>query len=138
MRKLIIAIMLLMVLPSAYALEISSVEASTSQYSAMVSWQTDLEANSTVFYDINETMNKSVSDSEYVINHSIFISSLENNTRYFYKVLSCTNESDCSETETLFFVTLGEVTGNLTLELDASLKDVSQSLDYVIKGTSTP
>ncbi len=61
--------------------------------SAVVSWNSDVSADSFVNYGINSSLGKNVSDSTLVKNHSISLTGLSSLT-YFYTVKSC-NAGGC-------------------------------------------
>lgn len=64
--------------------------------SATISWDTDLDSNSTVFYGMSTSLGSSYNKAEIVNSHSIILTSLTPGTSYFYKVQSCTDAS-CSQ-----------------------------------------
>ncbi|MFH1781894.1 MAG: NosD domain-containing protein [Patescibacteria group bacterium] len=58
---------------------------------ATVSWTTDKKATSEVEYGKTNALGSSKSDSTKTINHSIKLTGLDTNTKYYYKVLSTTS-----------------------------------------------
>jgi len=77
---------------------ISNVTASSiTSDSALISWTTDLDSNSTVYYGkSSDSLEYIKTSNESVSNHSITLIGLSASTAYFYKIKSCV-ESSCSE-----------------------------------------
>jgi hypothetical protein len=75
---------------------ISNITVTVANESATVNWTTDENANSTVSYDLTDALGNSIDDSAFVINHSILITGLDNNTLYYYNITSCDVYGHCS------------------------------------------
>ncbi|NPE29092.1 fibronectin type III domain-containing protein [Methanococcoides sp. SA1] len=61
---------------------------SLSDDSATIAWDTNENANSTVYYGMDANLVLSVSKTPFIIDHSIILDNLEQNTPYYYKVES--------------------------------------------------
>ena len=66
-----------------------------SSSSAVISWNTDLNSNSSVLYGVTSSLGETKSLGELNTNHSITLTGLNPSTGYFYRVMSCTLDS-CS------------------------------------------
>jgi hypothetical protein len=64
--------------------------------SATITWTTDLNSNSSVFYGVSTSLGSVFSKSDSVTSHSISLTGLSSGTNYFYRVQSCT-ETSCSQ-----------------------------------------
>lgn len=67
---------------------ISNLSVSTTYNAAVVSWQTDIDANSTIEYGTTASYGQSVTEPSYVKNRALTISGLTANTTYYYRVRS--------------------------------------------------
>ena len=86
---------------------ISNLDVSPSYTYATVIWQTSEASNSTIYYGTSSTnLNQRVNSSSFEINHSLFISGLSPNTKYYYKVSSCDKAGNCNTSQTYEFTTL--------------------------------
>ena len=61
---------------------------SLSDDSATIAWDTNENANSTVYYGLDANLILSVSKTPFIMDHSIILDNLEQNTLYYYKVES--------------------------------------------------
>lgn len=61
---------------------------SLSNDSATIVWDTNENANSTVYYGLDANLIMSVSNTPFIVDHSITLDDLEQNTLYYYKVES--------------------------------------------------
>lgn len=68
---------------------------SVSSSSAIVSWNTDLNSNSSVLYGVSSSLGSVSLLNDSVKSHSIILTGLNPSTGYFYKIMSCTDAS-CS------------------------------------------
>ncbi len=68
----------------------------TTSSSAVISWTTDTESNSSIEYGGSPILGNVISDSNFVMQHSLTIQNLNQNTIYYFKIKSCTNDS-CAE-----------------------------------------
>lgn len=69
---------------------------SVTSNSAVISWNTDLDSNSSVLYGVSSSLGSVISLNNSVKSHSITLIGLNPSTGYFYKIMSCT-DSSCSE-----------------------------------------
>jgi len=94
--------------------EISSIEAtSTTPTTAVVTWETNENATSTVWYDDStpvdtDVASKVADDGLVTTSHSLGITGLTASTTYYYKVGSTDTEGGTSISEERSFETLGE------------------------------
>ena len=86
-------------------LAIFSVGSTPSNESALVSWNTNLNANSTIDYGISTAFGSRVESASLVLTRSLTIPGLENNTLYYYNVTSC-NLAECVTAGPYSFTTL--------------------------------
>jgi len=88
-------------------LNISGVSSgSISTTSAIISWTTNENANSSVNYGTTIDLGSITSNSSLVTSHSVFLSSLSSSTVYYYNVTSCDAANNCNTTGTNSFTTL--------------------------------
>ena len=88
---------------------------------AEVTWQTDIDSNSLVDYGDNTLIELSKTSSQVNTQHSILLGPLSTNTKYYYRVKSCSG-ADCSSSAISDFNTLeapapGKITGLTNLSL---------------------
>ncbi|MBU1197689.1 right-handed parallel beta-helix repeat-containing protein [Candidatus Micrarchaeota archaeon] len=83
---------------------IDNVTAEPQTSSALISWDTDQPANSTVYYGQDIDLSLIESDSSLVQTHSLTLSSLLASTQYFFSVESC-NSENCSREDGYSFST---------------------------------
>ncbi len=69
---------------------------SISSDSATIEWITNEEANSTIMYGIS-SFDLQQSSSDYTLTHSITLTNLQNDTTYFYRIISCDLDGNCAE-----------------------------------------
>jgi hypothetical protein len=95
---------------------------SVTKTTATISWQTDREANSTVRYGTKEeNLNLSITDADETTEHELIIKELEEETTYYFTVISASTEYDDIEA----FSTLGDGTA---VEIDnIEVSDITRS-----------
>ncbi|RLJ08003.1 MAG: hypothetical protein DRP12_01365 [Candidatus Aenigmatarchaeota archaeon] len=69
---------------------------SVTSSSAIIKWDTDEEANSTVLYGKTQALGSERSSSQYVLNHSITLTGLESDTVYYWNISSCDRAGNCN------------------------------------------
>jgi len=72
------------------------VNKTTTSSSAVILWTTDIESNSSIEYGNSPILGNFITDSNFVTYHSLTIPNLNQNTIYYFKIKSCTNDS-CAE-----------------------------------------
>jgi len=94
--------------------------------SAKITWRTDIDADSKVEYgteedDLDEEKDKSSREKS----HTIELTGLSARTRYYYKMISCSEGNKCTEVGPYYFTTLaaGSSTGGSDDEDDESTWD---------------
>jgi len=85
---------------------ITNIQASPSQTTAVITWTTNENADSKVFYGETENLGSEESESSRVTSHSIILENLNENTFYYYKVESCDSSNNCDDSIILSFTTL--------------------------------
>ena len=87
--------------------QITDVNATTvTDSSAVIEWNTDISANSTVYYGLSNDSYSVGSEASFVLNHSVTITSLLEGTTYFYDVESCSETTGtCNVSGTFNFTT---------------------------------
>ncbi len=78
--------------------------------SAFVSWETGIPATSLVRYGISESLESQVDDPSYVASHGITLSSLNNDTVYYYQVTSISESGSVRTSGIQTFRTLIDTT----------------------------
>ncbi|NQV09427.1 hypothetical protein HQ529_06255 [Candidatus Woesearchaeota archaeon] len=132
----IIVLFLIVLLPTSYALVIEFISVTTFEDYALVEWSTDVDANSEIEYGTNESLGIFVENDEYLTEHLMNISELEQNTDYFFVVTSCTNESVCESSDMESFSLLGDnPVFNLTITMD-ELPDKVNTTRYILSGVT--
>gem|GEM_PF-5512926 len=79
--------------------------ANETNQSAVIIWQTDEDANSTVAYGVDLSLGSFGSNASFVKNHSISLSGLANNTLYYFNVTSCDGVGNCNSSGAYNFTT---------------------------------
>jgi len=74
--------------------------------SAIISWQTNEYANSTINYGIDLNLSYNKSDSNFVVNHSIMLTGLNSKTKYYFNIISCDLAGNCNVSGPYNFTTL--------------------------------
>jgi hypothetical protein len=72
---------------------------------AIITWATNENANSTINYGIDLSLSSSNSNSTFSITHSTLLTSLSAGTLYFYNVTSCDTYGNCGTSGTYNFTT---------------------------------
>jgi len=104
---------------------ISNVNVNSFANSALITWDTDKNSDSTVNYGLTTAYGNSEYDSSLVTSHTISLTNLQSETTYYYEIISCTSGGYCSETYEGSFTT--PVVSDIILdhnyiEADTSLK----------------
>jgi len=85
--------------------EISNVDnQSITDTSALIVWDTNEQANSSVYY-WNQSMNNTAQSSAFVVSHSVPLTSLSPLTLYYYNVTSCDVAGNCNSSGGYNFTT---------------------------------
>ncbi len=74
--------------------------------SAIISWQTDVNADSRVYYGLTLALNNSVLNYNYLISHIVQLNNLIANRTYYYKIWGCDSVGNCANSSTYNFKTL--------------------------------
>jgi len=99
---------------------ISSVQnTSITNQSAVVTWSTNIAANETVRYGTTLALASSSSNTSFGTSHSMMLSGLTNNTRYYYNITACNSYGNCSTNGTFNFTT-SQNTASTTYYVDAT------------------
>jgi parallel beta-helix repeat protein len=106
---------------------ISSVVNTTTNNTAVIQWNTDEAANSTVNYGLTTALGNSRSNPSFVTAHLITLTGLTSNTSYYYNVTSCDYYNNCATAGTYIFRTQ-ELVGSEVAEC-SSCDDCSQKLN---------
>lgn len=135
-NKLPIAVLFFVLLiPNVFALLIESVSVTTFESHVIIEWTTDKISNSSVEYGTSEELGMIIGKNDSVTEHLINVTDLSENIDYFFKVSSCTNESECNSSVVSNFMLLGENPEfNLSISLDSGLKDIVNTTRYEIEG----
>jgi hypothetical protein len=118
---------------------VSDVEAeSITKNSAKITWTTDLSSNSKVLFgtdddDLDETESRSTS----IKSHSVTLTELEANTKYYYKVVSCTSTDKCIEKGTYKFTTLAATTTTTSSSSSDDESLLDQNMNLLSKKTTS-
>ena len=106
---------------------ISSVQnGSVTNVSAVLTWLTDIAANSSVRYGTTLALLNSTVNASFGTNHSVLLTGLVNNTRYYYNITACNSYGNCSTNGTYNFTTL-QTTPATTYYVDATSGNDSNS-----------
>ncbi len=154
-------ILIILFLPHAQALSISNVNIDEiTSNSARITWNTDNASNSIVRYGDTQQILESEEKTESVVNHSVTISGLSKDTKYYYSVRSGeifdnnagslytfrTSEEeivseDVSENVSVNETTTDNVTyvyeGTPAISLE-TIPEFTRERDFLIKGTTNP
>jgi len=85
---------------------ISNVVSNPGPSSSTISWTTDEESNSTVYYGLSQlNLNNVEGSSSLVTSHTIQLIGLDAETTYYYKVESCDSNENCAESSISSFTT---------------------------------
>lgn len=87
---------------------------SITRNSAIITWNTNEDSNSSVAYN-----NYGASDKSYVLSHSVSLTGLEESTNYYYNVTSCDKYGNCATSAQYWFRTLTPESGS-TVNYDFS------------------
>lgn len=84
---------------------ISNIQSLPTDIDARITWETDIGSNSTVYWGLTTSLGSNASQSGSRTQHSVLLSGLSNETRYYYKVQSCNNVG-CTNSSIAHFDTL--------------------------------
>ncbi len=84
---------------------ISDIQVTPNETSAYITWKTDDNSNTTIYFGTNGLTRK-ISDSEFKKEHTTLLDNLNGSTLYYYKISACNNDGLCSSTDILNFSTL--------------------------------
>ncbi|MEM1578008.1 MAG: fibronectin type III domain-containing protein, partial [Candidatus Pacearchaeota archaeon] len=76
--------------------------------SAIIKWETNEYANSSINYGINISLGNLISNSTFVLNHSILITNLKLKTLYYFNITSCDFTGNCNTKGIFNFTTYGK------------------------------
>jgi len=133
----IFMILLIVLLPVSFSLSITNVEYSNiTDRSAIIKWRTDEASNSSVHYgnSTNLTLSKDVSES--VLNHSVLIDNLLNNTLYYFAVQS--GDVINNNSGNFYSFTTQQTIVNIPLFLNVSIPAYVNTGTINIAGTTKP
>jgi len=102
--------------------------------SAVISWYTDDNSNSTVSFGTTEFIGD-IWEKNYTREHVINLVGLMEKTSYYYQIASCNSDSYCSETEILSFTTKDLTAPN---SLAASITNITNSSVNISVTTDEP
>ncbi len=83
----------------------SNIVNTTTNESALITFDTDDNANATVEYGTNVSMTLSTGNSSYNQNHTFNITGLSDNTTYYYNITVCNGDQYCNEYGSYNFTT---------------------------------
>jgi len=87
---------------------ISNVNVEVQENSAILSWDTDIEASSQVFYGLSSDYEISyVTNFSYITNHQVTLNGLSADTEYHFKIVSTSVNGKVAESTDQLFKTLG-------------------------------
>ncbi|MEM4648054.1 MAG: hypothetical protein QXO12_01960 [Candidatus Pacearchaeota archaeon] len=76
--------------------------------SAIIKWETNEYTNSSINYGINISLGNLISNSTFVLNHSILITNLKSKTLYYFNITSCDFVGNCNTKGIFNFTTYGK------------------------------
>jgi parallel beta-helix repeat protein len=79
--------------------------------SATIIWQTNEPSNSTIYYGTDLNLSDNMTNSSFVINHSITLTGLSASTTYYFNITSCDVAGNCNTSGYYNFTTLSAPTG---------------------------
>ena len=104
--------------------------------SALIRWDTDKNANSTVAYGTTLSLNQSKSNNALQQHQEFLLDNLNEKTTYYYKVKSCNKNNYCSESGTFNFITLDLTAPYLSFILENDLTNSSISISIEVNENS--
>jgi len=132
-----ITVMFLLLSSLSLALEISSVSVTPHENYATIEWSTDKLSDSRVEYGANNNLGAMVENNDSVTQHIVNLMNLTENMNYFFKVNSCTNESECASSDISSFSIIGDVPDfSLTITPEPGMKNIVNTTRYRIKGVT--
>ncbi len=88
------------------SLQILNLQSTSAQESAQIDWNTNVDANATVAYKLqNEAQWQYAYDEQYSLSHSLNLVNLQPQATYDYQVISCTAEQECKQSQIQIFQT---------------------------------
>ena len=93
---------------------ITNIFSTTTNSTALITWQTDEQSTSKVYYG-KTTLDNEAYNENLVTSHSMLISNLENNTMYYFRVESCDSSNNCANSSILNFTTQQNYNSNGTI-----------------------
>jgi len=116
---------------------ISSVSASASQTTATITWSTNENSNSKVYYGTTSSLGSERNDASMTSSHSIGLTGLNSNTTYYYKVNSCDASGNCANSSTTnSFTTQAVSSGTCTADDDLMVNYVRGKI--IVAGENAP
>ncbi len=127
------SVMVLTAAPDITAPHLNNVkELSVTSTSAIIWWQTNEPADSTVYYGTGSfTMSRTITGTH--SNHTVSLSGLTDNTRYIYIASSCDESGNCRNSSMYDFVAGGD---NTAPSLSANVPSVSTASSMAVNGTT--
>ena len=107
-----------------------------SSTSATISWKTNEESNSTLYYGTATSMSSFAADSNKVKEHRLIISSLSDKVLYYFRVQSCDESNNCDVSPNDDFVAGGDNTPPLLEGIE--VPQYSSSTNVMIRGKTEP
>lgn len=89
---------------------ISSVNSTATATTVHIFWNTNELANSTINYGTDSGLGTPATNSTFVLNHTIFITGLAQNTIYYYNITSCDAIGNCNTSGPHNFTTAIDIT----------------------------
>ena len=129
-------IMMFLVLPIGFALDLSQINVNTTTSTAEVTWKTSEQADSKVYYDKSLPYSNEKYEEELTTEHSILLENLDHSTEYSYSVESTDSGGYKETSETLNFQTKSE-DNSLMLNID-QLPESVQTLSLNFSGETEP
>jgi hypothetical protein len=153
MKDIIAAIMIGLVVclsvHTAEALSIYNVRIeSITENSAIVKWQTDKDSDSTVFYGINRPPSQRKDNASYTKNHSVELTNLMEDRKYFVNALSRTNVESAFDDNRTYSYSFNTLKGaaalegiNISVPTAATLSEIKSAVNtsrITISGITEP
>ncbi len=85
--------------------QITNISSTVTTSTATITWTTDEQANSTVYYGTTQATTSTSSSSSLVTSHSITLTGLSSSTLYYYNVSSCDSSGNCNTSVQYTFTT---------------------------------
>ena len=98
--------------------------------SATITWTTDEDSNSTVYYGTTVNTETETGSATLEFSHSVGLSGLSANTTYYYNVSSCDGGANCAIPEQENFTTLDNLPPIITNLLNSSITSSSATITW--------